>query len=294
MRRFFYNQPNLLQVGSTVPLTEEIFHHWCKVLRASMGEQALFFDGQGGEYTVTLTDITKKQALVTINDFNPINRDLPFTVNIALVMSRGERMDYAIQKATELGVSSIQLLTSQHGEVRLKADQADKKLAHWQQVAVSACEQCGLNIVPNLLAPKAFSDWIDEPAGVPISNTVTKLILAVPPDDSGVVTSCNQIEGSDIEHSDIEHNDIEPIAPYTPYPNPLPHITNQFRQCSLAQFWLLIGAEGGFSAQEITQAIERGFIPWQIGERVLRTETAPVVALSSLLTLHQTLTLAKE
>ena len=289
MRRFFYNQPNLLQVGSTVPLTEEIFHHWCKVLRASVDEQALFFDGQGGEYTVTLTDITKKQALVTINDFNPINRDLPFTVNIALVMSRGERMDYAIQKATELGVSSIQLLTSQHGEVRLKADQADKKLAHWQQVAVSACEQCGLNIVPNLLAPKAVSDWIDEPAGVHTSANVTKLILAVPPDDSGLVTPCNQIEGND-----IQQNGIEPITPYTPYPNPLPHITNQFRQCSLAQFWLLIGAEGGFSAQEITQAIERDFMPWQIGERVLRTETAPVVALSSLLTLHQTLTLAQE
>ena len=289
MRRFFYNQPNSLQVGSTVPLTEDIFHHWCKVLRASIGEQALFFDGQGGEYTVTLTDITKKQALVTINDFNPINRDLPFTVNIALVMSRGERMDYAIQKATELGVSSIQLLTSQHGEVRLKADQAAKKLAHWQQVAVSACEQCGLNIVPNLLAPKAFSDWIDEPAGVHTSANVTKLILAVPPDDSGLVTPCNQIEGND-----IQQNGIEPITPYTPYPNPLPHITNQFRQCSLAQFWLLIGAEGGFSAQEITQAIERGFMPWQIGERVLRTETAPVVALSSLLTLHQTLTVAQE
>ncbi len=284
MRRFFYNQPNLLQVGSTVPLTEDIFHHWCKVLRASVGEQALFFDGQGGEYTVTLTDVTKKQALVTINDFNPINRDLPFTVNIALVMSRGERMDYAIQKATELGVSSIQLLTSQHGEVRLKADQADKKLAHWQQIAVSACEQCGLNIVPNLLAPKAFSDWIDESAGVPTSSNVTKLILAVPPDDSDVVPPCH----------DIERNEIEPSTPYIPYANPLPHITNQFRQCSLAQFWLLIGAEGGFSEQEITQAIERDFMPWQIGERVLRTETAPVVALSSLLTLHQTLTLAQE
>lgn len=289
MRRFFYNQPNSLQVGSTLPLTEDIFHHWCKVLRASVGEQALFFDGQGGEYTVTLTDITKKQALVSINDFNPINRDLPFIVNIALVMSRGERMDYAIQKATELGVSSIQLLTSQHGEVRLKADQTDKKLAHWQQIAVSACEQCGLNIVPNLLAPKAFSDWIGEPAGVPTSSNVTKLILAVPPDDSGVVTPCNQIEGND-----IEHKDIEPSTPYIPYANPLPHITNQFRQCTLAQFWLLIGAEGGFSAQEITQAIERGFMPWQIGERVLRTETAPVVALSSLLTLHQTLSVAQE
>lgn len=249
-----------------------------------MGEQALFFDGQGGEYTVTLTDVTKKQALVTINDFNPINRALPFTVNIALVMSRGERMDYAIQKATELGVSSIQLLTSQHGEVRLKADQADKKLAHWQQIAVSACEQCGLNIVPTLLTPKAFSDWIDELAGVPTSSNVTKLILAVPSNDSGVATPCH----------DIERNKIEPSTPYIPYANPLPHITNQFRQCTLAQFWLLIGAEGGFSEQEITQAIERGFMPWQIGERVLRTETAPVVALSSLLTLHQTLTLAQE
>ena len=140
--------------------------------------------------------------------------------------------------------------------------------------------------MPTLLAPKAFSDWIDELAGVPISNNVTKLILAVPPDDSGVVLPYDQIEGND-----IEHNDIEPITPYT---NPLPQITNQFRQCSLAQFWLLIGAEGGFSAQEITQAIERGFMPWQIGERVLRTETAPVVALSSLLTLYQTLTLAQE
>ncbi|PWQ88642.1 16S rRNA (uracil(1498)-N(3))-methyltransferase, partial [Enterococcus faecium] len=87
-------------------------------------------------------------------------------------------------------------------------------------------------------------------------------------DDSGLVTPCNQIEGNY-----IQQNGIEPITPYTPYPTPLPHKTTQFRQCSLAQFWLLIGAEGGFSAQEITQAIERGFMPWQIGERVLRTET---------------------
>ncbi|MFO1364975.1 MAG: RsmE family RNA methyltransferase [Moraxella osloensis] len=138
----------------------------------------------------------------------------------------------------------------------------------------------GLISCQHYLHQKSFSDWIGELAGMPTSTNVTKLILAVPPDD--------------IERSDVEHNDIEPITPYTPYPNPLPHITNQFRQCSLAQFWLLIGAEGGFSEQEITQAIERGFMPWQIGERVLRTETAPVVALSSLLTLHQTFDPAQE
>ncbi|WP_286801511.1 16S rRNA (uracil(1498)-N(3))-methyltransferase [Acinetobacter sp. UBA2063] len=235
MRRFFYNQPNLLQVGSTVPLTEDIFHHWCKVLRASMDEQALFFDGQGGEYTVTLTDITKKQALVTINDFNPINRALPFTVNIALVMSRGERMDYAIQKATELGVTTIQLLTSERCEMRLKYDRDQKKLDHWQSVAIAACEQCGMNIVPNVLAPISLTDWVKS-AQLPQS----RFVLAPNKDQENVVLNS---------------------------------------QPDLA---LLIGPEGGLSEAEIETANQNHFQSWCIGDRVLRTETAPVVALSIL------------
>lgn len=267
MRRFFYNQPNVLQVGMTLPITDDIFHHWCKVLRANMGEQAIFFDGLGGEYTVTLVDVTKKHASVNVDAYQTLNRDLAFEVHIGLVMSRGERMDYAIQKATELGVKSIQLLTSQHGEVRLKTDQIDKKLAHWQQVAVSACEQCGLNIVPQIRSPMPFSQWLEHQNTAEVADSLTKLILAVPAEDP-----------SALQHA----------------MNPFTQILNQFKQSASAKFWLLIGAEGGFSDEEVSDAIAQGFIPWQIGDRILRTETAPVVALSSLLTLYQTFVLSQD
>lgn len=276
MRRFFYNQPNILHVGMTIAITDDIFHHWCKVLRANMGEQAIFFDGLGGEYTVTLVDVTKKHASVNVDAYQTLNRDLAFEVHIGLVMSRGERMDYAIQKATELGVKSIQLLTSQHGEVRLKTDQIDKKLAHWQQVAVSACEQCGLNIVPQLLSPMAFSQWLEHQNTAEVADSLTKLILAVPAEDPSAMHNLND---NALVRSDM---------------NPFTQILNQFKQSDNAQFWLLIGAEGGFSDEEVSDAIAQGFIPWQIGDRILRTETAPVVALSSLLTLYQTFVLSQD
>lgn len=250
MRRFFYNIPNQLQVGKTLPLTDDIFHHWCKVLRANTGDTALLFDGTGGEYSVTLTQIDKKSALVSVENFNPLNRDLPYHVHIGLVMSRGERMDYAIQKATEMGVYQIHLLTSQHGEVRLKPDQVAKKVEHWQGVAISACEQCGLNIVPQIFPPIAITDFIRQ-MPVKSDKLLHKLVLAVPGED---------------EVSQI----FKPKAV-------------DFNQ---AHFCLLIGAEGGLSEDELKLALAHEFLAWQIGERVLRTETAPVVALASLQTLY--------
>lgn len=246
MRRFYFDTPNLLKIGDTIAMTDNIFHHWCKVLRANVGDTAIFFDGQGGEYSITICQIDKKTAQVTITDFNPVNRSLPFGVTIALVMSRGERMDYAIQKACETGVSTIQLLTSHHGEVRLKPDQIAKKLEHWQSVANAACEQCGLNIIPQILAPIGIDDFIknfDEP------NT-TKIVLAVP-----------------------ERLSSEQIFGF-----------NKFDKNK--NYCLLIGAEGGLSDEELNLAYQHHFLAWQIGERILRTETAPVVALTALQTLY--------
>lgn len=279
MRRFFYNQINVLKVGETLPVTEDIFHHWCKVLRATVGETAIFFDGQGGEYTVTLTDIGKKTAVVTVENFDPINRDLPYQVHIGLVMSRGERMDYAIQKATEMGVTAIHLLTSERCEVRLKPDQIAKKLEHWQGVAISACEQCGLNIVPQIILPMSLSDWVtgdfftnvDLTAKLSDNATTTakteqnwlKLVLAVP-EQSNDTTAWQRIAQT------FDSQNMENIG-----------------------FGLLIGCEGGLSADEIALAEQHNFLRWQIGERVLRTETAPVVALATLhamWTYHQCLT----
>ncbi|NNP72131.1 16S rRNA (uracil(1498)-N(3))-methyltransferase [Acinetobacter defluvii] len=232
MPRFYIETD--LAVEATVALTETVFHHWVKVLRAQVGEKATLFNGQGGEYEVTLTDITKKSAFVHVDTFNPDNRTPHFTTLLGQVMSKGDRMDYAIQKAVELGVTQIQLLTSERCEMRLKYDRDQKKLEHWQGIAIAACEQCGMNIVPQILAPLSLEKWLA--SELPI----TKLVLA---------------------------------------PNKAPMDVLADATTKIA---LLIGPEGGLSESEIQQANQVGFNNWCIGERVLRTETAPVVALSIL------------
>ena len=232
MPRFFIEAD--LNVETTVELTETVFHHWIKVLRAQVGENAILFNGQGGEYEVELVDVAKKSASVLVKNFNPANRTPQFKALLGQVMSKGDRMDYAIQKAVELGVSEIQLLTSDRCEMRLKYDRDQKKIDHWQGIAIAACEQCGLNIVPKILAPLSLEKWYETQL------PTTRLVLAPNKDEINV----------------------------------LAHATPDIA--------LLIGPEGGLSEEEILTANQHGFINWCIGERVLRTETAPVVALSIL------------
>lgn len=292
MRRFFYatnadNYPKLnsLSIGNRVELTEAITHHWCRVLRANSGDQGVLFDGFGGEYLVELATISKKQATATLLAHSADDHTASVISKIALVMSRGERMDYAIQKATELGVTAIQLLTSHHGEVTLKPAQVDKKLEHWQQIAISACEQCGLNRPPLILAPVAISQWLqsfDTELSIEINNdsndnaVLTDKALSVSSivaklsQDSYYQVLCNQ---ADIKLMLSVPSDDQPLTPAT-----LSSVLTQ----SLPYIELLVGPEGGLSPTECQQAEQVDFLPWQIGNRVLRTETAPVVALATL------------
>ncbi|WAU74548.1 16S rRNA (uracil(1498)-N(3))-methyltransferase [Acinetobacter sp. TR11] len=233
MNRFYIETE--LNTGNTIELTESVFHHWVRVLRAKEQDQAIFFNGKGGEYIVTLTEINKKNAFVSIDQFNPIDRTAPVKVILGQVMSKGDRMDYAIQKATELGVTTIQLLTSERCEMRLRYERDQKKLDHWQSIAIAACEQCGMNKVPNVLAPISLTDWVKS-AQLPQS----RFVLAPNKDQENVVLN---------SHPDLA---------------------------------LLIGPEGGLSEAEIDAANQNHFQNWCIGDRVLRTETAPVVALSIL------------
>ena len=232
MNRFYIETE--LNTGNTIELTESVFHHWVRVLRAKVQEKAIFFNGKGGEYRVTLTEINKKNAFVSVDHFEEIDRTAPFKVILGQVMSKGDRMDYAIQKATELGVTTIQLLTSDRCEMRLKYDRDQKKLDHWQSVAVAACGQCGMNIVPKVLAPISIEEWIQ--TDLPIS----RFVMAPNKDQKNVLL------------------DAQP------------------------ELALLIGPEGGLSESEIGLSNQHGFVNWCIGDRVLRTETAPVVALSIL------------
>jgi len=234
MSRFYADIP--LSIDTIIELPEMVFHHWTRVLRANVGDQATFFNGLGGEYVVELIEINKKNAQARVLSFDAVDRTEPYFVILGQVMSKGDRMDYAIQKATEMGVGAIQLLTSERCEMRLKYDRDQKKIDHWQQVAIAACEQSGLNRVPKIFAPLSLEEWL------PNTQSDLKLVLA-------------------------------PIDAPNPLPNTLPSTVS-----------LLIGAEGGLSDTEIVQAELAGFVKWQIGSRVLRTETAPVVALAQLMT----------
>lgn len=296
MRRFFFN-PNLallssessnttsappclsqLAIGSVLTLTEDIYHHWCRVLRAKVGEQSLIFDGLGGQSLIELESIDKKSAQARIIAHDSINNSSNFHSTIAIVMSRGDRMDYAIQKSTELGATAIQLLTSQHGEVRLKAHQVDKKLSHWQQVALSACEQCGLNRPPLVMSPVSIEQWLQVQRGEVHSDVsylieddyyqqyfdqpTLHLVLAVP--------SQQEKQQLDI-HASIRQEFFEATQTQ-----------------AKPRFDILIGAEGGLSESEYLQARDSDYLPWQLGNRVLRTETAPVVALATLMYISDT------
>ena len=328
MRRFFYSYqsddvavyPMLssLKVGDDVDLPMDICHHWCQVLRAKVGDVGVLFDGLGGEYQVCLSHIDKKSAQVTLQGFDKVDREANIHAKLALVMSRGDRMDYAIQKATELGVVAIQLLSSHHGEVHLKSQQVDKKLAHWQQIAISACEQCGLNRPPLLLAPMPIADYLSSSADVSndkhsikVSNSVARLIdepyyqrLLMPSMPTSMLITPTDTDNDGMNFLKSEHIKLMLSVPHVDNVGVdirakglltvLNHIKNHTKNHTKPTIELLIGGEGGLSLAEQKQALATGWQAWQIGERVLRTETAPVVALASLQALHQSQCLSDE
>lgn len=275
-----YPQLSTLPIGASVELTESIIHHWCRVLRANIGDKGILFDGFGGEYQVQLQTISKKHATATLLAHVDTDRNAAVLTKIGLVISRGERMDYAIQKSTELGVTAIQLLRSHHGEVNLKPAQVEKKLAQWQQVAIAACEQCGLNRPPLIIAPLSIDDWLLNVAAIEKANekemVVSPMVAELSKDTYYKVLQ---------QPADLRLQLSVPAAGQPLMPEALPVVLKKHAP----YIELLIGPEGGLSADECAKAADVGFAPWQIGPRVLRTETAPVVALatlSALATMH--------
>lgn len=158
-RRFFDDQE--FQTGQVAELGAAASHHIGKVLRMAEGDAIEVFNGRGGEWQGRIENISKKTVSVALLAFNADNRTPPLSVTVALPMIKGDRMDYAIQKATEMGAARIVVLDTERCEVRLKGERAEKKLAQWQQIAISACEQCGLNIPPTVSGVKNLKDWLD-------------------------------------------------------------------------------------------------------------------------------------
>lgn len=167
--RIFSNQA--LHSGAVFVLAPEPSRHIAKSLRMGVGDSLTLFDGNGGEYPATITELGKKSVTVTTGDHLAIERESPLQVHLGIAVSRGDRFDWVIQKATELGVASISPLATGRTGVKLSGERADKKLAHWRQIAVSACEQCGRNRVPEIDALVSLEQWIAQ------CDTQVKLVL---------------------------------------------------------------------------------------------------------------------
>ena len=216
-----------------------------QVLRLQPGAGVTLFNGAGGEWDATIERMGRSDVQVRVGAHHPIEREAARAVHLALGMPANERMDWLVEKATELGAASLQPLVCERSVLRLSGERADKKQAHWQAIAVSACEQSGRNRVPAVARPHDFARWCETPDNSVVSESpMLRLVLSLQADTRPLAEV-------------VAGHGADPVL-------------------------LLSGPEGGLSPQELDQAQARGFAPVTLGPRVLRAETAPLAALAYL------------
>ncbi len=256
MPRFYC--PAALAFGDSLNLPAGAARH-VQVLRLQPGDPLTLFNGgfdlddaTGGEFEATVTRMGRSEVEVKIGNHRTVEREAPRQVHLVVGMPANERMDWLVEKATELGVTSVQPLMTERSVLRLAGDRAEKKQAHWQSVAIAACEQCGRNRVPVIHRVLNFAQWV-------------KYGLKT----HGFVLSLS-------ESSRPLHPLINPIQNNPSNPPPGPSIA------PLPAVTFLSGPEGGLSEAEEAAAVALGFVPASLGPRVLRAETAALAALATL------------
>ena len=223
-----------LQASQSVELEEKPSHHLSKVLRLKVGSDVILFNGDGYDYSGHINAIEKKSVGIYINSREIKNSESSLKIHLGVAVSKGDRMDWIIQKSTELGVDEITPLLTERTELKLKGDRKEKKQHHWQKIANGACEQSGRARLPTINRIQHLSEWTQT------TKATRKFVLHH--------RSIKQLNSND---------DISSVC-------------------------LLIGPEGGLSEDEIALAEHHHFDALQLGPRILRTETAPLAAISIL------------
>ena len=213
MHRFHEQQP--FRKDEPVTLSPEVAHHLVRVLRTRKGEEIVVFNGEGGEWRARVEEADRRQVTITPLAFNPEDRMPALHVTVALPLIKGERMDYALQKATELGVAEFRPLMTERTEVRLDQRRLEKKMLHWKRVIVSACEQCGRNRIPLLHEPATLTKFLQEaqPAGWIACADGGTPADALPSADARTLTILTGPEGgfSAAEHAQAEGAGLRPV-----------------------------------------------------------------------------------
>ena len=238
-----YTDSDLAQ-GGRLRLDKSASNHLVRVLRLKPGAQLVVFNGHGGHFQSMINDIQNGGVDVEIGQFIPDEAESTLRIILAQGISRGERMDYTIQKSVELGVTTIMPLLTGRCEVRLSKDRAEKRLRHWRGIIAASCEQCGRDTIPDILPVIPLDDWLQQPPGSQIGTSSTaplKLVL-------------------DFQHSGTLKQLPRPDGPII----------------------LLIGPEGGLTDDELQATYDAEYIGIRLGPRILRTETAGIAAVSTL------------
>jgi len=169
-------------VGATIALPEAAAHHAVRVLRLSAHDALTLFDGRGGEYAATIAAIDRRATTVRLDAFDPVERESPLDVTLVQAVAANDAMDYAVRKATELGVARIQPVNTERSAPLPAGERGDRRRAHWQQVAIAACEQCGRNRVPAVGAVLPLAEWLAtwRDGGVVFAPDAAATIAALP------------------------------------------------------------------------------------------------------------------
>ncbi|ABM61709.1 16S rRNA (uracil(1498)-N(3))-methyltransferase [Halorhodospira halophila] len=232
MPRLYIAQP--LSAAAVIELTADAAAH-ARALRLRPGDAVTLFNGEGGEHPSEVVAVERRRVTVRVGAHDPTERELPAAVQLLQAVGKGERMDTAVEKATELGVSEIVPVLTERTVVRLNDPQrAAKRRRHWEAVARAACEQCGRNTPPRVAEPVPLAQAWGHSRDYPLRLT------------------------------------LDPLAD--------PRLSELTGAQATS---LLIGPEGGLSPTELEAAGEHGFLRGRVGPRVLRTETAAVVALAA-------------
>ncbi|MFC1237741.1 16S rRNA (uracil(1498)-N(3))-methyltransferase [Vibrio sp. F74] len=227
--------PEIIDNLGIISLGEDAAGHVGRVLRMKPGQEVLLFDGTDAQFPATITEVTKKSVLVEALARVECSIESPLDIHLGQVVSRGDKMEFTIQKSVELGVNTITPLISERCGVKLDTKRFEKKLYQWQKIAIAACEQSGRNRVPTIRPIMQLEEWCGE------------------------------------EDNALKLN-LHPRAKYSI--NTLPEPVKKVR--------LLIGPEGGLSAEEIAMTESYKFEETLLGPRVLRTETAALTAITAL------------
>ncbi|MBX9675863.1 MAG: 16S rRNA (uracil(1498)-N(3))-methyltransferase [Methylotenera sp.] len=155
----FYSAEKL-SIGAVIPLSLSAATHATRALRLNVGDKIKLFNGDGFDYNCELISIKKNEVISSVKSSQKIGSESALSIRLLQGISSGDRMDYTIQKAVELGVKEIQPISTERSVVKLSQERAQKRLEHWQNIVISACEQSGRAFVPKVLAPLSLSHWL--------------------------------------------------------------------------------------------------------------------------------------